>query len=848
MQGRFTQSAIKVLKLAQYEAKHLKHAHVGTEHILLGLLHEGTNVAAKALSSIGIDLYTVRQRVHELVEKEDFDDLETEEIGYSPEAKTIMEYAVEQAQALGHDYIGTEHILLGIIYDTESIACEILISLGADLDIIHDAILDLLNEDTLNDMPKLNVFNENKAPKKDNNTKDNKQKNNSATPLLDKYGRDLNILAQEEKIDPVIGRNREIERVIQILSRRTKNNPILIGEPGVGKTAVTEGLAQRLINGNIPKVLASKRIISLNMASLVAGTKYRGDFEDRLKKIIDEIIENKNIILFIDEMHTLIGAGAAEGSMDAANILKPALSRGEIQVIGATTLKEYKKYIEKDSALERRFQTIMVNEPSAEDAISILKGIRNKYEKFHCAKITDEAIKAAVKISQRYITDKFLPDKAIDLMDEASAKVRLKTVNIPTNISQLEQKIQDLKKAKEKAIDNQDYELAATIRDQEIQIKEELATAKTAWETQNNAQIAVTEEDIADVATLWTGIPVKRLVAKEADRLLHIEDIIHKRVVGQNEGVNAVAKAIRRARAGLKDPKRPIGSFLFLGPTGVGKTELARSLAEAIFGDESAMIRFDMSEYMEKHTVSRMLGAPPGYIGYDEGGLLTNAVRRKPYAVILLDEIEKAHPDIFNILLQVLDDGRLTDSQGRTVDFKNTVIIMTSNAGAFKLQPQKTNTMGFTVNEDKQIKQNAKKIVMDEVKRQFKPEFLNRIDEIIIFEPLTDKELTQIVTLLLNDVQKRLAEMDIELIIKDEVKSYLLKHGTDTIYGARPLKRAVQRYLQDPLAEQLLQKNIKSMQKIIVDCVEDKLTFKVDDVLPTENIENLTDNFEVTNK
>ncbi|RGO01192.1 MULTISPECIES: ATP-dependent Clp protease ATP-binding subunit [Megamonas] len=845
MQGRFTQSAIKVLKLAQYEAKHLKHAHVGTEHILLGLLHEGTNVAAKALSSIGIDLYTVRQRVHELVEKEDFDDLETEEIGYSPEAKTIMEYAVEQAQALGHDYIGTEHILLGIIYDTESIACEILVSLGADLDIIHDAILDLLNEDTLNDMPKLNVFKENKAPKKDNNTK---QKNNSATPLLDKYGRDLNILAQEEKIDPVIGRNREIERVIQILSRRTKNNPILIGEPGVGKTAVTEGLAQRLINGNIPKVLASKRIISLNMASLVAGTKYRGDFEDRLKKIIDEIIENKNIILFIDEMHTLVGAGAAEGSMDAANILKPALSRGEIQVIGATTLKEYKKYIEKDSALERRFQTIMVNEPSAEDAISILKGIRNKYEEFHCAKITDEAIQAAVKISQRYITDRFLPDKAIDLMDEAAAKVRLKTVNIPTNISQLEQKIQDLKKAKEKAINNQDYELAATIRDQEIQIKEELATAKTAWETQNNAQIAVTEEDIADVATLWTGIPVKRLVAKEADRLLHIEDIIHKRVVGQNEGVNAVAKAIRRARAGLKDPKRPIGSFLFLGPTGVGKTELARSLAEAIFGDESAMIRFDMSEYMEKHTVSRMLGAPPGYIGYDEGGLLTDAVRRKPYAVILLDEIEKAHPDIFNILLQVLDDGRLTDSQGRTVDFKNTVIIMTSNAGAFKLQPQKTNTMGFAVNEDKQIKQNAKKIVMDEVKRQFKPEFLNRIDEIIIFEPLTDKELTQIVTLLLNDVQKRLAEMDIELIIKDEVKSYLLKHGTDTIYGARPLKRAVQRYLQDPLAEQLLQKNIKSMQKIIVDCVDDKLTFKVDDVLPTENIKNLTDNFEVTNK
>lgn len=844
MQGRFTQSAIKVLKLAQYEAKHLKHRHVGTEHILLGLLHEGTNVAAKALSSIGIDLYTVRQRVHELVENQVFDEVNTEEIGYSPEAKTIMEYAVDQAHALGHDYIGTEHILLGIIYDTDSMACEILISLGADLDIIHDAILDLLNEDTLNNMPKLNIFKEDKPstlPKKNNDT----PKNTSSTPLLNKYGRDLNTLAQEEKIDPVIGRDREIERVIQILSRRTKNNPILIGEPGVGKTAVAEGLAQRLINGNIPKILAHKRIISLNMASLVAGTKYRGDFEDRLKKIIDEIIADQNIILFIDEMHTLVGAGASEGSMDAANILKPALSRGEIQVIGATTLKEYKKYIEKDSALERRFQTIMVNEPSIEDAISILKGIRNKYEEFHCAKITDEAIKAAVKISQRYITDRFLPDKAIDLMDEAAAKVRLKTVNIPTNISQLEDKIQDLKKAKENAIDNQDYELAATIRDQEIKIKEELTSAKTTWEAQNNAQICVTEEDIADVATLWTGIPVKKLVAKEADRLLHIEDIIHKRVVGQNEGVNAVAKAIRRARAGLKDPKRPIGSFLFLGPTGVGKTELARSLAEAIFGDESAMIRFDMSEYMEKHTVSRMLGAPPGYIGYDEGGLLTDAVRRKPYAVILLDEIEKAHPDIFNILLQVLEDGRLTDSQGRTVDFKNTVIIMTSNAGAFKLQPQKVNTMGFAVNNNNDIKQNAKKVVMDEVKKQFKPEFLNRIDEIIIFDPLTDKELTQIVTLLLNDVEKRLAEMNIELVIKDEVKSYLLKHGTNTIYGARPLKRAVQRYLQDPLAEELLQKHIKSKQKIIVDCVDDELTFKVDDIMPKQE---MTDDFEVTNE
>ena len=813
MQGRFTQSAIKVLKLAQYEAKHLKHAHVGTEHILLGLLHEGTNVAAKALSSIGIDLYTVRQRVHELVEKEDFDDLETEEIGYSPEAKTIMEYAVEQAQSLGHDYIGTEHILLGIIYDTESIACEILISLGADLDIIHDAILDLLNEDTLNDMPKLNVFNENKAPKKDNNTKDNKQKNNSATPLLDKYGRDLNILAQEEKIDPVIGRNREIERVIQILSRRTKNNPILIGEPGVGKTAVTEGLAQRLINGNIPKVLASKRIISLNMASLVAGTKYRGDFEDRLKKIIDEIIENKNIILFIDEMHTLIGAGAAEGSMDAANILKPALSRGEIQVIGATTLKEYKKYIEKDSALVRRFQTIMVNEPSVEDAISILKGIRNKYEEFHCAKITDEAIKAAVKISQRYITDRFLPDKAIDLMDEASAKVRLKTVNIPTNISQLEQKIQDLKKAKEKAIDNQDYELAATIRDQEIQIKEELATAKTAWETQNNAQIAVTEEDIADVATLWTGIPVKRLVAKEADRLLHIEDIIHKRVVGQNEGVNAVAKAIRRARAGLKDPKRPIGSFLFLGPTGVGKTELAKTLAESLFDDERSIIRIDMSEYMEKHSVARLIGAPPGYVGYDEGGQLTEAVRRRPYSVILLDEIEKAHRDVFNVLLQILDDGRLTDGKGRVVNFKNTVIIMTSNLGSHEILNQED----FAT---------AEKLVRDILKDYFRPEFLNRVDDIIVFKALAKEQVRQIARIMLENLNKRLQhQVNISLSWSDEALTKLADEGFEPNFGARPLRRLLSHTVETQLSKEIIKGNIKEGDTVDINVNGEEFTF-----------------------
>ena len=822
MQGRFTQNAIKVLKLAQYEARHLKHNYVGTEHLLLGLLHEGNSIAAKALSSLGIDLYSLRQRVHDIAPSQDYDDYYIHEIGYTPDAKETLELAVKEAQILSHDYIGAEHILLGIISNKENIASQILISLGADLDIIQSTVLDLLNENNDTDISK-EEFNE----------KSNKiSEENTNTPLLDKYGRDLNELAKNNKIDPVIGRNREIERVIQILSRRTKNNPVLIGEPGVGKTAVAEGLAQRLIQGLTPKILANKRIISLSMASLVAGAKYRGEFEDRLKKIIDEITQAQNIILFIDELHTLVGAGASEGSLDAANILKPALSRGEIQIIGATTLKEYKKYIEKDAALERRFQTIMVEEPTVEDAISILMGIRDKYEKFHCAKITDKAIEAAVKISHRYITDRFLPDKAIDLMDEAAAKVRLSTVANPRNITSLELQLNSLRKDKEKAINDQDYELAAKIRDEETNLKEQLADIKADWEAQNNAQVEVTENDIADVATLWTGIPIRKLVTKEADRLLHMEDIMHKRVVGQNEGVCAVAKAIRRARAGLKDPKRPIGSFLFLGPTGVGKTELARSLAEAIFGDESAMIRFDMSEYMEKHTISRMVGAPPGYIGYDEGGQLTDAIRRKPYAVILLDEIEKAHPDVFNILLQVLEDGRLTDSQGRTVDFKNTVIIMTSNAGAFKLQKQSSNTLGFAVNDNanEEVNDNAKKLVMEEVKKQFKPEFLNRIDEIIIFNPLTDKELLQIVDLLLHDVENRLQLLGIKISVTDKAKQYILSHGTDSAYGARPLKRAVQRYLEDPLAEEILRKKVKEHQQITVDCVDDKLDFTFSDI------------------
>ncbi|WP_304152473.1 ATP-dependent Clp protease ATP-binding subunit [Megamonas hypermegale] len=750
MQRRFTQNAIKVLKLAQYEARHLKHNYVGTEHLLLGLLHEGNSIAAKALSSLGIDLYSLRQRVHDIAPSQDYDDYYIHEIGYTPDAKETLELAVKEAQILSHDYIGAEHILLGIVSDKENIASQILISLGADLDIIHSTVLDLLNENGNDDNDNDDSDEETVSSAEKTYT----QSPQSATPLLDKYGRDLNELAKNNKIDPVIGRNREIERVIQILSRRTKNNPVLIGEPGVGKTAVAEGLAQRLIQGLTPKVLANKRVVSLSMASLVAGAKYRGEFEDRLKKVIDEIIETQNVILFIDEMHTLIGAGAGEGSLDAANILKPALSRGEIQVIGATTLKEYKKYIEKDAALERRFQTIMVHEPSVEDAISILMGIRDKYEKFHCAKITDKAIEAAVKISHRYITDRFLPDKAIDLMDEAAAKVRLSTVASPRNITSLELQLNALRKDKEKAINEQNYELAAKIRDDEANLKQQLYEVKSDWEKQNSSQVEVTENDIADVATLWTGIPVKKLVAKEADRLLHMEDIMHKRVVGQNEGVSAVAKAIRR----------------------------------------------------------------------------------KPYAVILLDEIEKAHPDVFNILLQVLEDGRLTDSQGRTADFKNTVIIMTSNAGAFKLQKQKNTALGFAVNNNEEtVNSDAKKLVMEEVKKQFKPEFLNRIDEIIIFDPLTDKELLEIIGLLLHNLENRLLAMGIKLAVTDSAKQYLLAHGTDSAYGARPLKRAVQRYLEDPLAEELLRKKIKQHQQITVDCVDDKLDFSFTEISEAVN-------------
>jgi ATP-dependent Clp protease ATP-binding subunit ClpC len=815
MNNRFTARAIKVLEFAQYEAQDLEQNYIGTEHLLLGLLHEGEGIAAQSLYSLGIDFDTVRNRIEAVMGSEK-EMPEHANFFYTPRAKRVMELAVDEARSFGHSYIGTEHILLGIIRENEGIAARVLISLGADLDIVRTTVVGMLGgqQDGAND---------------DRDDKDGGAVGHAArstTPVLDKYGRNLNGMAKEDKIDPVIGREKEIERVIQILSRRTKNNPILIGEPGVGKTAIAEGLAQCIVQGTVPRVLAEKRVVSLSMASIVAGTKYRGEFEERMKTVIEEIISAGDVILFIDEMHTLIGAGAAEGSIDAANILKPALSRGEIQVIGATTLKEYKKYIEKDSALERRFQSIMIGEPNIADAIDILKGIRDKYEAFHRARITDSAIEAAVKLSHRYIADRFLPDKAIDLMDEAASKVRLAAVVQPDEIKELREKLERYKIEKEAAITAQEYEQAAELRDNETKIKEMLELAKKKWEQKENNQIVVSEDDIANAVAAWTGIPVSRLAAKESERLLHMEKVLQKRIVGQNEAVRAVAKAVRRARAGLKEEKRPIGSFLFLGPTGVGKTELARALAEALFGDENAMIRFDMSEYMEKHTVSRMIGAPPGYVGYEEGGQLTDAVRRKPYAVILLDEIEKAHYDVFNILLQVLEDGRLTDSQGRKVDFRNTVIIMTSNAGASFLRPESA-TVGFATGKLSSVEKEktAKKHVLDEVRKIFKPEFLNRIDETLVFHPLAKEDLIKVVEILLRDVKRRLADMEIGLEISPAAKGKLVAEGTDFKFGARPLKRAIQRLIEDELAEALLAKKFKAGDTIYVKRLDGKLEF-----------------------
>lgn len=811
MNSRFTARAIKVLELAQAEAAELGHSYVGTEHLLLGLVHEGEGVAAKALLSLNIGLDTVREKVESMLGQGDGSG---SSFTYTPRAKRVMELALAEAQALGHSYIGTEHILLGLIRENEGIAAKVLIALGADMDTVREVVITMLGGDAANPVGSSSAG------------KGMGASSAKKTPALDEFGRNLNKLAEDGKIDPVIGRETIIERVIQILSRRTKNNPILIGEPGVGKTAIAEGLAQRIIQGTVPEVLADKRVVSLNMASVVAGAKYRGEFEDRLKKIIEEIHNAGDVILFIDEMHTLIGAGAAEGSIDAANILKPALARGELQAIGATTLNEYKKYFEKDAALARRFQPITVGEPSAEDAIQILLGIRDKYEAFHRAEITDEAIEAAVKLSQRYISDRFLPDKAIDLMDEASSKVRLAVVVQPESIKTVEKELENLKTEKEAAITAQEYEQAAKIRDTEAKLKAELAQKQQEWDSRESSRIVVTAEDIAAVVATWTGIPVRKLAAEESERLLKLEETLQKRVIGQAEAVNSIAKAIRRARAGLKDSKRPIGSFLFLGPTGVGKTELARALAENLFGDENAMLRFDMSEYMEKHTVSRLVGAPPGYVGFEEGGQITDAVRRKPYAVILLDEIEKAHYDVFNILLQVLEDGRLTDSQGRTVDFKNTVIIMTSNAGAKHLK-QDNATVGFlTPAQIEGSAEDAKKKVREEVKRVFRPEFLNRIDEMIVFNALTKKELVQIVDIMLNDVNKRLLDLGIHMQVSEGAKAEIIKEGSDFAYGARPLKRAIQKLVEDEIAERLLQGTFKDGDIIAVDAKAGTLSFK----------------------
>ncbi|MDU4960957.1 MAG: ATP-dependent Clp protease ATP-binding subunit [Sporomusaceae bacterium] len=802
MFDKFTDRANQVMELARQEALRYRHGYVGTEHVLLGLIGEGEGVAAQALQSLGISLDAVRQQVEAAMGQ---GQAEEAKIVLTPRTKKVLELAYQHAQQFGHSYVGTEHLLLGLLAEGEGIAAQVLVSLGADLNTVGQKVIELLGGFSMSGQ----------APQ---------PKAGGKTPALDEFGRDLNQLASESKIDPVIGREAEIERVIQILSRRTKNNPVLIGEPGVGKTAIAEGLAQQIIDGRVPDALSSKRVISLNMASLVAGSKYRGEFEERLKKVMDEIHQSGEVILFIDELHTLIGAGAAEGAIDAANILKPALARGELQVIGATTLDEYKKHIEKDSALERRFQTVMVGEPTADDAIKILKGLRDRYEAFHKAVIPDETIEAAVKLSSRFITDRFLPDKAIDLMDEAASRVRLQAFSTPSGVKEMERQLEKLALEKESAAKTQQFEKAAQLRDQERALREAFEQSQKEWKQKGSNQVTVSPDDIAHVVAAWTGIPVKKLAEAESERLLRLEEVLHDRVVGQHEAVQSVARAVRRARSGLKDPKRPIGSFLFLGPTGVGKTELARALAQALFGDENAMIRLDMSEYMEKHTVSRLVGSPPGYVGYDEGGQLTDAVRRKPYTVILFDEIEKAHYDVFNILLQILEDGRLTDSQGRTVDFKNAVIIMTSNAGAKHLRKDGS-ALGFLAERKQEDAAAAKSRVLEEVKKAFRPEFINRIDEMIVFSALSDDELGRIIRFMLRDVAGRLQENGIALDVSDQAVAVLLKEGRDPEYGARPLRRAIQKLVEDPVAELLLKRELADGDTLMADASPDGLAF-----------------------
>ncbi|HJR44184.1 MAG TPA: ATP-dependent Clp protease ATP-binding subunit [Actinomycetota bacterium] len=794
---RFTDRARRVVVLAQEEARLLNHNYIGTEHILLGLIHEGEGVAAKALESLGISLEKVRQQVEEIIGAGQSPP--SGHIPFTPRAKKVLELSLREALQLGHNYIGTEHILLGLIREGEGVAAQVLVKLGADLSRVRQQVIQLLSGYS--------------------GTKEAPGGGGGETPqgslVLDQFGRNLTQLARENKLDPVIGRENEIERVMQVLSRRTKNNPVLIGEPGVGKTAVVEGLAQRIVKGEVPETITGKQLYTLDLGALVAGSRYRGDFEERLKKVLKEIKTRGDIILFIDELHTLVGAGAAEGAIDAASILKPMLARGELQTIGATTLDEYRKHLEKDAALERRFQPIKVPEPTVAHTIDILKGLRDRYEAHHRVQITDQGLVAAANLADRYISDRYLPDKAIDLIDEAGSRLRIRRMSAPPDYRELEEKIADIRRKKEEAIEAQDFERAAAFRDDEKRLTTERSERESEWrEAEGSAFAEVNEEEIAEVLSSWTGIPVTSLTEEETAKLLRMEDELHKRIVGQHDAIGAVSRSIRRTRAGLKDPKRPAGSFIFLGPSGVGKTETAKTLAEFLFGDEDALIQLDMSEYMEKHTVSRLVGSPPGYVGYEEGGQLTEAVRRRPYSVVLLDEIEKAHPDVFNTLLQILEDGRLTDAQGKTVDFKNTVIIMTSNLGTQNLRKP---AMGFGAGGTEMNYDKMKERVQEELKRNFRPEFLNRIDEVIVFHELETAEIKSIVDLMIKRVAEQLESQDVGIELTDEAKTYLAKVGYDPALGARPLRRAIQRLLEDPISEKILWKEYEAGEVIIVD-------------------------------
>ena len=814
---KFTSRAKKAIELAQDEAVSLGHNYIGTEHILYGLIKEGAGVASRVLQNQGITAEDVEAKIVEMIGKEVITGTDT--LGFTPRTKRVIENSFIEARKLGYDYIGTEHLLMGILREGDSIAVRILLDLDVELPKLYNEIINVINE----------------AEDVSRESKTNNKQNGSfnSTPTLNQFGEDLTKKAKEGKLDPVVGRSKEIERVIQILSRRTKNNPCLIGEPGVGKTAIVEGLAQKINLGDVPEILKNKRVVSMDISGMVAGAKYRGDFEERIKKALGEVKKAGDVILFIDEIHTIVGAGSAEGAIDAANILKPMLARGEIQLVGATTISEYRKYIEKDTALERRFSPVTVNEPTEKDTITILKGIRDKYEAHHNVKITDEAIESAVTLSERYINDRFLPDKAIDLIDEASSKARLQTYTEPDSLKDMQEEIDRISKDKEEAVRGQKFEKAASLRDEEKALREKYEKEEKKWKNQNTKKVVtITEENIADVISLWTGIPAKKISEDENERLRNLEKTLHERVIGQNEAVEAVSKAIRRGRVGLKDPNRPIGSFLFLGPTGVGKTELSKALAESLFGDESAMIRIDMSEYMEAHSVSKLIGSPPGYVGFEEGGQLTEKIRRKPYSVILFDEIEKAHPDVMNMLLQILDDGRLTDSNGRTVNFKNTVIIMTSNIGARIITDKKT--LGFSnetkndgenKNEQKEY-ENIKKEVMAELKREFRPEFINRIDEIIVFHKLNDEEISKIIELMLNEVKNRMKAQKYEIEFSTKVKELIAKKGIDKAFGARPLKRTIQNLVEDKIAEAILDGVVKKGKEASVDCDGDEVVIK----------------------